>query len=187
MPSEGAVMKDVLARSIDELSRSLERFPWTDRDAYCEWLAQTYYYVRHSTRLLAAAAARFACDDSGDTLGKPFVHEIPIALALSPGVLAVLTTQAGPDDRISWFSTAGGKKIGSALVSPRAAPQLATSDQLTVFRVYRQLYGISTHGGRPRLLAKTAQDSVGLSLAHGRLAWADNRGDTGRLRALSVR
>ena len=34
-------------------------FPWTERAAYVGWLAQTYYYVRHSTRLLAAAAARF--------------------------------------------------------------------------------------------------------------------------------
>ena len=76
MPSEGAVMKDVLARSIDELSRGLEGFPWTDRDAYCDWLAQTYYYVRHSTRLLAAAAARFACDEGGDTLHHRFTQHM---------------------------------------------------------------------------------------------------------------
>jgi hypothetical protein len=76
MPSEGEAMKEVLARSIEELSRGLERFPWTDRDAYCDWLAQTYYYVRHSTRLLAAAAARFACDELGDTLHHRFTRHM---------------------------------------------------------------------------------------------------------------
>jgi len=123
---------------------------------------------------------------SGNVVGKAFVHGIPLAIALSPNVLAVLTTQAGPHDRISWFSPTSGKRLGSVLVSPHAAPQLAASDQLLVFRVNRQLYGVSTHGGRPRLLAKTGQDSVGLSLARGRLAWADNHGGVGRLRALSV-
>jgi hypothetical protein len=123
---------------------------------------------------------------SGDVVGKAFVHGIPLAIALSPNVLAVLTTQAGPHDRISWFAPIGGKKLGSVLISPRAAPELAASDQLIVFRVNRQLYGVSTHGGRPRQLGKTGQDSVGLSLARGRLAWADNHGGTGRLRAVSV-
>ena len=123
---------------------------------------------------------------SGDLEGKAFVHGIPLAISLSPNVLTVLTTQTGPHDRISWFSATGEKKLGSVLVSPRAAPQLASSDQLIVFRVNRLLYGVSTHGGRPRLLAKTAQDSIGLSLAHGRLVWADNRDDVGRLRTVSV-
>jgi hypothetical protein len=65
-------MKDVLERSIEELSDGLHRFPWTDRTAYCDWLAQTYYYVRHSTRLLAAAAGRFAFDELGDALHHRF-------------------------------------------------------------------------------------------------------------------
>lgn len=124
---------------------------------------------------------------SGDLEGRAFVHGIPLAIALSPNVLTVLTTQTGPHDRISWFSATGEKKLGSVLVSPRTSPQLAASDQLTVYRVNRLLYGVSTHGGRPRLLAKTALDSVGLSLAHGRLLWADNHDDIGRLRAVSVR
>jgi hypothetical protein len=36
------------------------------------------------------------------------------------------------------------------------------------------------------VLAKTALASVGLSLANGRLVWAENRSDGGRLRALAV-
>jgi hypothetical protein len=37
-------------------------FPWEDRFAYAEYLAQTYHYVCHSTRLLAAAAALFGVE-----------------------------------------------------------------------------------------------------------------------------
>jgi hypothetical protein len=53
-------MKAVLTECDRRLGHAIAQFPWTDRRAYAEWLAQTYYYVRHSTRLLAAAAARFA-------------------------------------------------------------------------------------------------------------------------------
>jgi hypothetical protein len=35
---------------------------WDDRSTYAEYLAQTYYYVCHSTRLLAAAAVHFGVD-----------------------------------------------------------------------------------------------------------------------------
>jgi hypothetical protein len=123
--------------------------------------------------------------NSGTTLGHAFVRGVPAAIALSADVLAVLT-QRGPRDRISWFSTSDETKLGSVLVSSRAAPQLAASDQLIVYRVDRSLYGVSTTTGRVRLLAKTAQNSVGLSLANGQLVWAENAGSGGRLRALAV-
>jgi hypothetical protein len=125
---------------------------------------------------------------SGNLVGHAFVHGIPVAIALSPHVLAVLT-QSGPRDRISWFSPTGdNEKLGSVLVSQRSSTELATSDRLIVYRVGNLLNGVSTHGGRIRALAKTpADDTVGLSLAHGRLVWAVNHGRTGRLRALSVR
>jgi thiaminase len=52
------------------------RFPWDSRRAYGDWLAQTYYYVRHSTRLLAAAAARFPLDERGSALHYRFAAHI---------------------------------------------------------------------------------------------------------------
>ncbi|MET0390118.1 MAG: iron-containing redox enzyme family protein [Polyangiales bacterium] len=65
---------------VDECARSLktagDRFPWDSRRAYGDWLAQTYYYVRHSTRLLAAAAARFPLDDHGSALHYRFAAHI---------------------------------------------------------------------------------------------------------------
>ncbi|HKU38511.1 MAG TPA: iron-containing redox enzyme family protein [Polyangiales bacterium] len=59
-------MKNVLDECLAELGRCLETFPWQEREAYADWLAQTYFYVRHSTRLLAASAARFALDERGN-------------------------------------------------------------------------------------------------------------------------
>jgi len=122
---------------------------------------------------------------TGDPLGNASVHGIPAAIALSAHVLAILT-QRGPKDRISWFSATGGPRLGSVLVSHRAAPQITASDQLIVYQVDRTLYGVSTANGSIRVLAKTAPTAVGLSLANGRLLWAENRTAGGRLRALAV-
>lgn len=122
---------------------------------------------------------------TGDEVGQAFVKGIPVAIALSPKVLAVLTA-SGPHDRISWFSATDGTKLGNTVVSAKAAPQLATSDRLIVYRVGRLLRGISTRTGHNGKLVKTGPNSVGLSLARGRLIWAQNHGNTGRLRALAV-
>jgi hypothetical protein len=122
---------------------------------------------------------------SGNQISSAPVHGIPAAIALTPRILAVLT-QRGPKDRIVWFSATSGTKLGSVLVSHRAAPQLAASDQLIVYQLDRTLYGVSTANGSIRVLAKTAPTALGLSLANGRLVWVDNRTDGGRLRALAV-
>ena len=122
---------------------------------------------------------------TGNVVAQAFVRGIPIALALSPHVLAVLTT-SGPHDRISWFSATDGTKLGNALVSPNAAPLLAASDRLIVYRVGRLLREVSTRTGRTKKLVKTGLTSLGLSLANGRLIWAENHNGGGRLRALAV-
>lgn len=123
--------------------------------------------------------------DTGEQIAQAFVHGIPAAIGLSPHVLAVLT-QRGPRDRIVWFSAATGAKLGSVLVDSRAAPQIAVSDQLIVFRVYKTLRAVSTATGHVQVLANTPPTAVGLSLANGRLLWAENRDGSGRLRALAA-
>lgn len=65
-------MKALLEECTRELSLALDRFPWEARRAYADWLAQTYYYVRHSTRLLAAGAARLPYTDEGNGLHHRF-------------------------------------------------------------------------------------------------------------------
>src|SRR5579859_2089452 len=122
---------------------------------------------------------------TGVQLAQAPVHGIPAAIGLSPHVLAVLT-QRGPRDRIVWFSASTGAKLGSVLVSSHASTQIAVSDQVIVFRVYKTLRTVSTATGRIEVLANTPPTAVGLSLANNRLLWAENRGETGRLRALAV-
>ncbi len=65
-------MKAKLEASVSQMEAACAVFPWSDRAAYTGWLAQTYYYVRHSTRLLASAAARFPHTRAGDTLHVRF-------------------------------------------------------------------------------------------------------------------
>jgi hypothetical protein len=124
--------------------------------------------------------------ESGNVVTQEQVHGIPIAIALSSHVLAVLTTQAGPHDRISWFSATDGTKLGSVLISALASPQIAASDRLIVYRVGRLLRSVATGSRQLRKLVKTGQNYLGLTLARGRLVWAENHGTAGRLRALSV-
>jgi hypothetical protein len=122
---------------------------------------------------------------TGIQVGDAVVHGIPIAMGLSPHVLAVLTT-SGPHDRISWFSASDGTKLGSTVVSVRAAPQLAVSNRLIVYRVGRLLRDVSTRTDHNGKLVQTGLHYLGLALARGRLIWAENHGTTGRLRALTV-
>lgn len=60
--------------SITSLSNAFIDYPWHDKMAYAEYLAQTYYYVCHSTRLLAASASRFSQEDQN--LHKRFINHI---------------------------------------------------------------------------------------------------------------
>jgi hypothetical protein len=124
--------------------------------------------------------------DTGVVLGDASVGGIPIAIALSSHVLAVLTTQGTAHDRISWFSASDGTKLGSVVVSGLAAAQLATSDRVTVYRVGRLLRTVAIANGHIGRLVTTGQNYLGLALAHGRLIWAENHNGTGRLRALAV-
>ena len=144
--------------------------------------------IVHGNRPSATTNATLPIVDAttGEVLGQPKVHGIPIAIALSSSVFAVLTTLAGPHDRISWFSATDGTKLGSVLVSSFATPQLAASDQLIVYRTGRLLRDVSTSTGHLGKLVQTGLNNVGLSLAHGRLIWAENHNGTGRLRALAV-
>lgn len=52
-------VKQSLEREIQIGVHLFDVFPWKNPEAYANWLAQTYYYVCYSTRLLASAAARF--------------------------------------------------------------------------------------------------------------------------------
>jgi len=48
--------QQIYNQTMEQTCQSLEEFPWEDMSCYTGWLAQSYYFVRHSTRLLALAA-----------------------------------------------------------------------------------------------------------------------------------
>lgn len=48
--------------------------PWEDKRAYADWLAQTFFYVRHATRVLAKAA--YKCRIEEEPLHKVFLRGI---------------------------------------------------------------------------------------------------------------
>ena len=49
---------------IERTKEVIEATDWSNKQSYGNWLAQTYYFVRHSTRLLALSAACCSQDDS---------------------------------------------------------------------------------------------------------------------------
>lgn len=122
----------------------------------------------------------------GTTVAEVTPQGVPLAVALSPHVLAVLARH-GRRDRLSWYDPSDGTQLGSALISRRAAAEVATSDHTIVYRVGRIFHGIGVFSGRIRKLAKIAGAPSGFSLVHGRLTWATNRHGTGRVRTLAVR
>lgn len=44
--------------SLSSLDQAVDNFPWENAYCYALWLAQTYYFVNHSTRLLALASSQ---------------------------------------------------------------------------------------------------------------------------------
>jgi pyrroloquinoline quinone (PQQ) biosynthesis protein C len=66
--------KKTAEKSIAEVGNIFQNFPWSKKRAYGDWLAQTYYFVAHSTRLLALAAARTSV--TGDSLHYRWVEHI---------------------------------------------------------------------------------------------------------------
>jgi hypothetical protein len=53
-------LRTVLDVEIASLKAMADEFPIGDKNVYSQWLAQTYYFVCHSTRLLALASSRFS-------------------------------------------------------------------------------------------------------------------------------
>jgi thiaminase len=57
-----STMKEILEPHLNKAIAAIDQLDWTNKETYANWLAQNYYYVCHSTRLLAASASRFKVD-----------------------------------------------------------------------------------------------------------------------------
>ena len=67
-------LKELFEKKMLYLKNNGENFNWENVDCYANWLAQTHYYVNHSTRLLALSASRFPISDQ--TLHRRFCKHI---------------------------------------------------------------------------------------------------------------
>jgi len=122
---------------------------------------------------------------SGTLLASVVPKGTPLALALAPDVLALLEkTRAGM--HVSWYDAATGKLSGSVAVPSATSPELTASDQLIVFRVGRSIRTANVATHHVTTLTEAAGTPIGLSLEGTRLAWAENVGGRGRIRALFV-
>ena len=54
-----SALKQSVLDHVEQLGVSVQAFPWEDKIAYGCWLAQTYYFVRHTTSFLSLTASRF--------------------------------------------------------------------------------------------------------------------------------
>lgn len=57
------MLPNFFLNEIDLLSQKFDLMDLTDSNIYQEFLIQTFYYVRHSTKLLALAIARFSWEE----------------------------------------------------------------------------------------------------------------------------
>lgn len=55
---------DTLRECVDRSGEFLLNAPWENKDFYAAWLAQSHYYIRHSTRLLALTGALMPISDN---------------------------------------------------------------------------------------------------------------------------
>lgn len=55
-------LKNTLHANLKELENITQTFPIFEKHMYAQWLSQTYYFVCHSTRLLAVACSLFNWD-----------------------------------------------------------------------------------------------------------------------------
>jgi len=58
------MMKEILnSEKVKQLERTFQDMPWTNKEFYKNWLAQSFYYTTHSTRMLAFAAGWSPTDE----------------------------------------------------------------------------------------------------------------------------
>ena len=65
--SFNSIQNNTLATTYEDvmlkLGQAVDEFPWENLHAYSMWLSQTYYYVRHSTRLIALSSASIGLEN----------------------------------------------------------------------------------------------------------------------------
>lgn len=68
-------LKAALNQSVSMIVNSYENMPWDNKEFYANYIAQTFYYVRHSTRMLATSAGRLSYEQQ-QTLHLRFLKHL---------------------------------------------------------------------------------------------------------------
>jgi hypothetical protein len=110
----------------------------------------------------------------------------PLAIAIAGNVLALLTRTPAEGSSISWYDVRTGDSSGSVVAPDQTAPALSVGDKAIVFRVGRSIRVADLSTGKMQTVAKAASTPIGLSVAGTRVAWAENAGGHGRIRALNL-
>jgi hypothetical protein len=109
----------------------------------------------------------------------------PIAIGLSSTVLALLS-RSGDRLMLDWYDVPAGRPAGSLLLPKRAEPAIAVGDRTIVFRVGRSIRTVDVRTKQVDKIATAAATPIGLSIAGSRVAWAENVGERGRIRAVTL-
>jgi TolB protein len=107
------------------------------------------------------------------------------AVALSPSVLAVLV-EGFFGKRIELFDPGTGTELGSVAVDATSAAALSAAGDRIVFAVGRRIMMLDVATRRLSQLAVAGAPPLGLSIEGRRVAWAENAGNQGRIRALTA-
>jgi hypothetical protein len=122
----------------------------------------------------------------GHSVGEISPEGTPLAIALSSTVLAAIErTPAGA--RLAWYRVDTGASGGSIPVPSGTSPELSANDKFVVFRVGRSIRAVAVASRTVRTLAKAASTPIGLSIEGTRVAWAENVGGHGRIRAIYLK
>lgn len=67
-------IKSKAVKCVNSISMQLDQLHWTEVETYATWLAQTYFYVRHATRVLTYAASH--CSFEQEKLHMKLIHGV---------------------------------------------------------------------------------------------------------------
>lgn len=109
----------------------------------------------------------------------------PTAIALSGSALALLGRSA-TRLVLDWYDVKTGKPLGSLRLPKGAAPSISIGAHVIVFRVGRSIRTVRIDTKQLATVATAAATPVGLSVAGDRIAWAENVGGRGRIRAVTI-
>ena len=110
----------------------------------------------------------------------------PIAVALSPDVLALLGRTDTGGVVLSWYDTATGKLLHSLAVKNTASPEIGVGTTAIVYRIGRAIKTVDMRTLHVHTVTTAAATPIGLSIAGDRIAWAEDVDGRGRIRAVTV-